>query len=128
MSYLLVENEPTVELSGYLDSNGRLDLSHADGNLNDNSNTLEAADPGTNIRIKLMDFNDGSSSWAIDASHEGVTAPITWNRGADHAYYDFPDYMSNFLKVDVTASDGTAAKEKIIDVRTKPEGSLPDEL
>jgi len=127
MSYLLVSNESTVELTGHLDVNGRLQLSHADGDLSDHSNALQAEDPGGTIRIKLNDFTDGSSTWTLNASHDGAVGPIAWNRGADHAYYDFSEYMSNFLEVKATANEGATEKEKIIDIKTKPEGSLPDE-
>lgn len=124
MQYLLVKNEPTVELTGYLDS-GALQLRHSTGDLVDNDDAMQAETSGTNIRIKLMDFVDGGA-WEINASHEGPTAPINWSRGTDHAYYDFSDYMSNFLEVTTTASNATTNKEKIIDIKTKPEGSLPD--
>ncbi len=123
--YLDVQNEATVVLDGYLDGAGRLQISHSSGNLIDNSDALQAADPGATIRIKLMDFSDGSTTWELNASH-GAAGPINWSRASDHAYYDFSEYMSNFLDVTITASDGSANKEKVIDIKTKPESSLPD--
>ncbi|PRP91413.1 hypothetical protein ENSA5_55300 [Enhygromyxa salina] len=126
MQYLLVEDETTVELTGYLDGSDNLQFRHSTHNLTDNGDALQAEDRGTSIRIKLMDFVDGSTTWQISAEHEDPTGTINWSRGTDHAYYDFSVYMTDFQGVTIT---GTAAetKEKVIDIKTKPEGSLPDD-
>jgi hypothetical protein len=125
MSYLLVQNQPTVELTGYLDGAGALQISHSIGNLVDYDDALQAEDPGSSIRIKLMDFSGGGSSWTLNASHPGDTGPINWSRSTNFAYYDFAVYMSNFLAVTITATaSGQSSKQKVVDVRIKPEGSL----
>jgi hypothetical protein len=128
MSYLLVQNEPTVELTGYLDATGALQVSHSSGNLIDYDDALQAEDPGASIRIKLMDFISGTTTWTLNASHPGDAGPVNWSRGSNYAYYDFAVYMSNFLPVTITATaSGQGSKQKIIDVKSKPEQSLPDD-
>jgi hypothetical protein len=126
MEYLLVENESVIQLTGYLDASGALQFSHSSGNLVDNSDALQAEDEGSSIQIKLMDFTGGGSSWQVNASHAGTGGTVNWSRGTNHAQYTFTQYMTNFLEVSITASNGTTTKEKIIDTKTKPRGSLPD--
>lgn len=126
MAYLLVEDEPTVELTGSLDANDRLQVSHSSGILSNYDDELQAEDEGATIRIKLMDFVDGASTWVLNASHPGSAGPISWNRSTDHAYFVFAEYMANFLGVTITATGGDEPKEKAIDVKIKPDGALPD--
>ncbi|NVB42801.1 hypothetical protein G6O69_33575 [Pseudenhygromyxa sp. WMMC2535] len=52
MEYLLVQNESTIVLTPYLDSNDLLQIGHTSGNLVDNGDALQAEDPGSSIRIK----------------------------------------------------------------------------
>lgn len=127
MQYLLVQNESVVDLTGSLDATGNLQLAHSTGALQDYEDALQAEDDGSSIRVKLLDFSSGGSSWTISASHPGAAGPIAWSRGSTFAYYDFTEFMSNFVEVTVTATSGANSKQKIIDVKSKPEGSLPDE-
>lgn len=126
MAYLLVEDEPTVELTGYLDGSGNLQISHSSGNLVDNDDSLEAEDPGETIRIKLVDFVVGTTTWVLTVAHSNPAGPISWSRSSNFAYYDFSEYMANYVTITITANDGNTSKQKVINGKTKPEGSLPD--
>ncbi|MCA9685165.1 MAG: hypothetical protein KC457_23485 [Myxococcales bacterium] len=126
MSYLLVSNEPVVEIDGYFDGSTNLQLRHDSDNLVDNDDALQAEDSGTSIRLKLLDVVDGATTWVINASHESASGPISWSRGSGFAYYDFSEYMANFIELTATATANGNEKEKIIDIKTKPDGSLPD--
>jgi hypothetical protein len=120
MTILVVQNEHPVDLEGFLDGAGAMQFEHDDDALPDYEQTIEAqhSTSGT-IRVKLMDFSGGGSSWTVTASHEdGGT--ISWSRAGTYAYCDFTEEESTPLTVNVVASNGSTQKSRQIFLKPKP--------
>ncbi|MFV8750845.1 hypothetical protein ACNOYE_09880 [Nannocystaceae bacterium ST9] len=122
MSILIVDNQDPVELEGYLDGSGGLQFEHGSDPLPDYEQTIEARDDDGLIRVKLLDFSGGGSSWTLSASHDdGGT--VTWTRSGTYAYCDFRENKSTPLEVSVVATNGATPpqqKSRVIKVKPRP--------
>jgi hypothetical protein len=118
--YLLVQNEDPVELDGYIDATGSLQVAHDTDSLADYDQTLHAEhDTHTTITIRIYDFSTGGTTWQIDASHGGPTGPVDWSRGTNYAYYTFGT-TNGELEVDIEATaQGEIPKTQKIFIKTK---------
>ncbi len=123
MAILLVSNEDPVNLEGYLDGAGGMQFEHGSDQLPDFEQTVEAKhDTSSSIRVKLLDFTGGGSSWTVTASHDNGN--VQWSRSGTYAYCDFPDPLGSALTVNVTATNGASPpqqKTRTIFVKPKPQ-------
>lgn len=121
MSILIVDNQDPVELEGYLDGSGGMQFEHGSDLLPDYEQTIEARDDDGLIRVKLLDFSGGGSSWTVNASHDGGN--VNWTRSGTYAYCDFRNNETAPLTVSVVASNGAsppATKTRTIYVKPRP--------
>jgi hypothetical protein len=121
MTILIVQNEHPVDLEGFLDGAGAMQFEHANDVLADYEQTVEAQhNTSSTIRVKLLDFTGGGSSWTVNASHEdGGT--VSWSRAGTYAYCDFEDEESTPLTVNVVATNGSTQKTRILYLKPKPQ-------
>jgi hypothetical protein len=130
-SQLTVTNEDPLPLTGSIDGAGALQFVHSSDSLADYSQTLEAEhddynESGGIVRVKLLDFSGGGSSWTLSASHDD--GRVSWTRDGNHAYYDFP-LVTGLVEVDTIATDGGSppqTKTRKIWIKTTPTDPLPD--
>ena len=114
---LAVSGMATVDLTSNFDSAGSLQLAHSTNSLVDYDDSV-IAEYGTagNVTFRIMD----PAGWTVVATHERTT----WSRGTDHAFHQFVP-TTDFIEVEVTATSGSNSKSKLINVKTRPDGSLP---
>jgi hypothetical protein len=116
MSHLLVSNEDPVDLDGYIDSAGQLQIKHDNDNLVDYGQEIWCEhDTNTSITVKIHDFTVGSVTWQVSADHDRTS----WTRESDHVWFTFTEEPSSPFQVEITATDGAGSKKRTI--LTKPE-------
>ena len=128
----LSEVDP-INLDGSLDANSDLQLAHGSDSLADYDQTLHAehSDIGTAggvVRVKVIDFSNGTTNWQLDASHDPGSGTVSWTRGTDHAYYDFGATTSE-LAIDVVATSDDSppqTKTRQIHIKISPTDAQPD--
>lgn len=126
---LTVTNEDPLDLTAGLDAAGDMQLAHDSDSLADYEQTLEIAhddynESGGVVRVKVLDFQSGGTSWALAASHGGTS----WTRNGSHVYFDLP-LVTGLVEVDLMAtSNGTPPQTKTrkIWIKTKTTNPLPD--
>lgn len=129
-SPLLVSEEDPVELDGSIDGTGQLQLLHDSDSLADYDQTLHAEHSDLNestgfVRVKLLDFSSGGTTWECSATHVEGTTTVGWSRGSGHASYDFGP-MTSELDVTVTATSTSGTKQRVFKLKTKPTDAQPD--
>jgi hypothetical protein len=68
MMHLLVSNEDPVNLDGYIDNAGQLQIRHDNDNLVDYGQEIWCEhDTNTSITVKIYDFTVGSVTWQVSA-------------------------------------------------------------
>jgi hypothetical protein len=124
MTILIVQNEHPVDLEGFLDTTGNMQFEHDNDELPNYEQTVEAQHAtATTIRVKLLDFTGGGSTWTVNATHvDGNT--VSWTRAGTYAYCDFEDEEVTPLTVNVVATDGSnppRQKTRTIYLKPKPQ-------
>lgn len=118
MSYLLVSNEDPVDLEGYIDGAGSLQIKHDSDNLVDYDQEMWCQhDTHSSITVKIFDFVVGSTTWVVSAEHDRTA----WTRESDHVWFEFTEEPSSPIDVEVTATAGTT-KQRTIKVKPQPDG------
>lgn len=132
-SQLVVPDEDPLVLTGTIDVNNALQLTHAPDSLSSNNQTLHAyhanlnTPPNRTMELRLMDFNHGGANWQITASHTAGST-VSWTRSTDHAYCSF-SAMVDLLEVDVVATSNASppvTKQRKIWIKTMPKDAMPD--
>jgi hypothetical protein len=119
MSYLLVSNEDPVDLDGYIDGAGNLQIKHDSDNLvNYDQEIWCSHDTETAITVRIYDFSHGGSTWVVNAEHERTS----WTRSGNHVYFEFTEEPSSPIEVLVTATAGTS-KQRTIKINPQPQPS-----
>lgn len=117
MSYLLVSNEDPVDLDGYIDGSGQLQIKHDNDNLVDYDQEIWCEhDTNTSITVRIYDFLVGTTTWQVSAEH-GRTS---WTRESDHVWFTFTEEPSSPHQVEITATDGSATKQRTILNKPQP--------
>ena len=132
-SPLIVTNLDPVDLSGTFDSSKKLQIVHSASCLVDHSQSLNAEhqdldQSSATIRIKFADFTSDSEDWEVSVTHQENGVTQTWNRGTDHAYFNFAA-MTDALEVLVVATttgSPSQSKDRKVFIKTKPIGGQPD--
>ena len=128
MPYLHISDVTPIELTSSIDTSGNLQIAYGAAMLSDNDDALLADhsdEQVTTIRIKLLDFTHVGDTWVMSATHGGNS----WSSGSGHVYFDF-GLLSDFVDVTVTATNTSTSqtKQKHLDIKTQPEGSMPATL
>lgn len=120
MSYLLVSNEDPVDLEGYIDQYGDLQIKHGSDNLVDYDQEIWCEhNTHSSITVRIYDFLVGSTTWQISAEHDRTE----WTRETDHVWFTFTEEPGSPWEVEIVATDGAQAKPRVI--LTKPKPHLP---
>ncbi|PRP94308.1 hypothetical protein [Enhygromyxa salina] len=130
---LCISEEDPINFDGSLDTNSDLQLLHGSDSLADYDQTAHAEHEDLHestgiVRVKIVDFTSGGTTWTLDATHDPGSGSISWSRGTDHAYYDFGP-MTAEQEVDVTGvSDASppVTKTRRIRIKLSPTDAQPD--